>query len=48
MDRFDYDLTPRQIEELDYELQEKMGIEINHEPFLTERFQGLMMEETEA
>ncbi|MFB6175023.1 MAG: hypothetical protein ABEJ87_03520 [Candidatus Nanohalobium sp.] len=48
MEPVNYDLTPEQIREIDQELQEKTGIEIDHEPFLTEQFQGLMMEETEA
>lgn len=44
-----YDLTPEEIEKIDRELQESIGVEIEHEPFLSDNFSELMMEtETEA
>lgn len=43
----EYDLTEDELEQIDSELSEKIGIEIEHEPYLAGRFEGLMME-TEA
>ena len=44
----DYDLEPRQVEKLDKELKERIGIEIEHEPFLTDKFSHLFMKDVNA
>lgn len=49
VDFYKYDLTPDQIEEIDKELKETLGVEVDHEPFLSEQFRELLMEtETQA
>lgn len=44
----DYDLTAEQVEKIDRELQETVGIELEHEPYLSDRFKDLFIEDPET
>jgi hypothetical protein len=44
----DLDLGSEEIEKIDSELKEVIGVEVSHEPYLADRFRNLFMEDSPA